>query len=284
MSKLYAREIILATATFFAISVATAQTDNNCKEEQQASASALDRCARMNLLSEEQVREVNRLEKMAREREAGRAKDIEENFTIADIERTVGDHLLKIPANYISPIGKRLSNKDYPPQLTLTIFLPSLSGYTKENWQYVGKVEGGMLDDRTNVVLVHKRQNSTNHDADGEAAEKLFDEFVASNPPKIEYLGQNFYSYHYLKTKLKLPTHLDDIYYIAGDNQAKDSFYLMCHVNDFLSPSAINRCQIFFLDHATQIYMNAHLPPKHFYMWKDIRVAFRAYLNKWVVK
>lgn len=232
---------------------------------------------------EKQARDYKSPEQIARERNAEIAKDIDLNFTTDEIERTIGEHVLKVPANYLSPMGKRLANVPYFNKLNLTIFLPSFSGYTKDNWQNTGN-PGSMPQDRVTATLVHKRQNSTNHDSDGEKSERLLTEFVASNPPKVEYLGQEFLLYHYLKSKLKLPTHLDDVYYITGDNQSKDSFYLMCHVNTFASPSTLTKCQAFFLDHATQIYINAYLPPQHFYLWREMRVAFRGFIEKWVFK
>lgn len=232
---------------------------------------------------EKQARDYKSPEQKLIEKNAEIAKDIDLNFTTDEIERTIGEHVLKVPANYLFPMGKRLANAPYFNKLNLTIFLPSFSGFTKENWQITGN-SGGMPQDRVAATLVHKRQDSTNHDSDGGKSEKLFDEFVASNPPKIEYLGQEFFLYHYLKTKLKLPTHLDDVYYVAGDNQSKDSFYLMCHVNTFASPNTLAKCQAFFFDHATQIYINAYLPPQYFYLWKEMRVAFRGYIEKWVVQ
>lgn len=232
---------------------------------------------------EKQARDYKSPEQKLIEKNAEIAKDIDLNFTTDEIERTIGEHVLKVPANYLFPMGKRLANAPYFNKLNLTIFLPSFSGFTKKNWQNTGN-PSGMPQDRVTATLVHKRQDSTNHDSDGEKSEKLFDEFVASSPPKIEYLGQEFLLYHYLKTKLKLPTHLDDVYYVAGDNQSKDSFYLMCHVNTFATPNTLAKCQAFFLDHATQIYINAYLPPQYFYLWKEMRVAFRGYIEKWVVK
>lgn len=232
---------------------------------------------------EKQARDYKSPEQKLLERNAEIAKDIDLNFTTDELERTIGEHVLKVPANYLSPMGKRLANAPYFNKLNLTIFLPSFSGFTKDNWQNT-RNPGGMPQDRVAATLVHKRQDSTNHDSDGEKSEKLFDEFVASNPPKIEYLGQEFHLYHYLKTKLKLPTHLDDVYYVAGDNQSKDSFYLMCHVNTFASPNTMTKCQAFFLDHATQIYINAYLPPQYFYLWRGMRVAFKGYIEKWLVR
>jgi hypothetical protein len=229
---------------------------------------------------ERQARGYKTLEQQMREKDEQRAADVSKFYTTATVNRAVGEHVLKIPANFFTPFGLR-PGLVLPQEMPVTLLLPTLQPMSQENWRWSSSGNAPPMD-RLLVTIFHKRGNfSHNRDNDGEQVERYFDDFVASSPPTEIEMWQDFYIYDHRRANLKLPLDGGSGYFrILGNNRDEDSFYLICNTGyDWPKKSTI--CNIYFLDHLHGFYLRSHLPVEYVPLWRDIRIAFRKLLEEW---
>jgi hypothetical protein len=227
---------------------------------------------------EQQAREYKSPEQRQREMIEKAEAEVRKNFSTAFVTCTIAGKTLRVPANYIAPwhsTAEAMCKLEYT--LEITLFLPELSGYTRDNWRVVMEKEQHK-DEWRNVMYATINPNPDSRDK----PEKMIADFIATRPPTVRAFGFDAYLYDYRETKARLPMNNTNTHYVLADKEiGTGPAYLVCGAP---LPDVIGvnpNCELFLLDERTGLRIHARLAEKYAPQWQQIQLRLRRLLASW---
>ncbi len=219
---------------------------------------------------EQQAREYKSFEQRQQEEQAEAAESVKQNYTTAPLERVVGGATLRIPANYLTPNGRAVPAQETTKEVTVTVFLPSFGGYTRDNWNAVSG--------NKNVMWVRLNGDSSRK------PEELIEAFIATGPPITQAFGFDAYHFDSRKTKARLPLHgYSTEYVLAGKRGKGDATHMVCQAPEpgIIRPAP--RCELFIFDPPSGVRIRATFNQDHAPQWLTMVAQLSKMLDAWLV-
>jgi hypothetical protein len=214
---------------------------------------------------EKQAREYKSPEQLQREAE----ENVRKNYTTAPVERVIGGRTLRVPANYLTAQGLTARPVEKTSELTTTMFLPDLVGYTLENWRN--------LTGNKSLMSVRVRADS------GPKPEELIEAFIATGPPTTQAFGFSAYQFDAKETKARLPLQGYSVNYVlVGQRPDGVPSYLICDAAEPGVTKTSPRCEMFLTDPATGLRVHARFHQDHARQWQKIQARLGDVLKSWI--
>jgi len=215
---------------------------------------------------EKQAREYKSPEQLQREAE----ENVKRNYTTAPLDRVIGGRPLRIPANYVTAQGLTARPVEKTSELTTTMFLPDLQGYTLENWRN--------LSGNKSLMSVRLRADS------GPKPEELIEAFIATEPPTTQAFGLTAYQFDAKLTKARLPLQGYSVnYVVVGQRPDGVPTYMICDAPEPQVTKSSPRCEMFVTDPATGLRVHARFHQDHARQWQKIQARLGDVLKSWIL-
>lgn len=223
---------------------------------------------------EKLAREYKSPEDQRRESQKAYAVWIERSFTTRTIERAVDRKMFRFPANFLTPGGLDVPVHKEVAYLTLTFFLPELSGFNPQS----------PLDLRDDKNVMWLTINDPNEHKN---AALLFEAFIATKPPVIRLYGAETYVFDAYKNtgRASLPLRGGSMneHVFRYEQEEGESAYMACNASISDADKRNSMCQLFMRHSASGLRVNVKFRQIYEEGWKKIVSQLNTLLDTWYV-